>query len=166
MPCIGELEFRLELGILQADEIPRTLGFSPSYCLKMGAQRHDVRKNGRISMKPFGSLRFVHGNFGRVGVSKLPNRQVKTESIAQPTSCSRIPVANSMPSASRSMNRRFILWNGEEKKNQRFTQSGNVYPLRGPKTRSLQVRDTRGLLHRDAKRNIVNHRATPASLPI
>ena len=40
------------------------------------------------------------------------------------------------------------------------------YPLRGPKTRSLQVRDTRGLLHRDAKRNIVNHRATPASLPI
>ena len=40
------------------------------------------------------------------------------------------------------------------------------YPFRGPKTRSLQVRDTRGLLHRDAKRNIVNHRATPASLPI
>ena len=31
---------------------------------------------------------------------------------------------------------------------------------------SLQVQDTRGLLHRDAKRNIVNHRATPASLPI
>ena len=41
-----------------------------------------------------------------------------------------------------------------------------LYPLRGPKTWSLQVRDTRGLLHRDAKRNIVNHRATPASLPI
>ena len=38
-------------------------------------------------------------------------------------------MANSMPSASRSMNRRFILWNGEEKKNQRFTRSGNFYAL-------------------------------------
>ena len=51
-----------------------------------------------------------------------------------------------------------------------FSQWGRAferfYPLRGQKTRSLQVRDTRGLLHRDAKRNIVNHRATPASLPI
>ena len=48
-------------------------------------------------------------------------------------------MANSMPSASRSMNRRFILWNGEEMrsmsvfafgyvpKNQRFTRSGNLY---------------------------------------
>ena len=55
---------------------------------------------------------------------------------------------------------------GYVQKNQRFPLRVNLYPLRGPKTRSLQVRDTRGLLHRDAKRNIVNHRATPASLPI
>ena len=37
----------------------------------------------------------------------------------------------------------FILWNGEEKKNQRFTRSGNLYELRMTRKRNERLRTTR-----------------------